>query len=230
MKNKEVTNEEFKSMLNMVFDFQNYFGHPQGTKINWGNRKHRALRVELLNEELSELVKAVKQEDYTEVLDAIIDSLYIQLGTLLYHGLGEYIDVLCYDLMLNAEDLSWSPEEIIEKLKDIKNDNINDIKELFSKRVYEFTYIAFNIQNYLDFMQYWVNTNTILLKMFNHYKNVGVFNCTLIEAFKEVHLSNLSKLDEYGKPIYRQDGKILKGKNFIKPDLSKFIQLTNTNT
>lgn len=40
------------------------------------------------------------------------------------------------------------------------------------------------------------------------------------EVFDEVHRSNMSKLDTDGKPIRRADGKILKGKNYTKPDLS----------
>ena len=39
----------------------------------------------------------------------------------------------------------------------------------------------------------------------------------------EVHRSNLSKLGEDGKPVYREDGKILKGPNFSKPDLKKVL-------
>lgn len=42
-------------------------------------------------------------------------------------------------------------------------------------------------------------------------------------AFDEVHQSNMSKLDENGKPIYRADGKVLKGPNYYKPDLTKFF-------
>lgn len=42
-------------------------------------------------------------------------------------------------------------------------------------------------------------------------------------AFMEVHKSNMSKLDEEGKPIRREDGKILKGPNYVEPDLSKII-------
>jgi hypothetical protein len=41
-------------------------------------------------------------------------------------------------------------------------------------------------------------------------------------AFKEVHRSNMSKLDN-GKPIYREDGKVLKGPNYSPPDLSPFV-------
>lgn len=45
----------------------------------------------------------------------------------------------------------------------------------------------------------------------------------LEEAFKRVHSSNMSKLDEHGKPIYREDGKVLKGPNYFKPDLSDLV-------
>ena len=42
----------------------------------------------------------------------------------------------------------------------------------------------------------------------------------LDEALDRIHLSNLSKLDEDGEPIYRDDGKVLKGPNYKPPDLS----------
>jgi predicted HAD superfamily Cof-like phosphohydrolase len=45
------------------------------------------------------------------------------------------------------------------------------------------------------------------------------------DVFAEIHESNMSKLDENGKPIFREDGKILKSKNYFKPDLSKFIKI-----
>ena len=45
----------------------------------------------------------------------------------------------------------------------------------------------------------------------------------LDRALKLVHKSNLSKLDEDGKPIVREDGKILKGPNYKKPDLHSLI-------
>ena len=45
----------------------------------------------------------------------------------------------------------------------------------------------------------------------------------LDEALNLVHLSNMSKLDEDGKPIYREDGKVLKGPNYKPPDLSDLV-------
>jgi len=43
------------------------------------------------------------------------------------------------------------------------------------------------------------------------------------EAFSRVHESNMSKLGEDGNPIYREDGKVLKGPNFEKADLSDLV-------
>jgi predicted HAD superfamily Cof-like phosphohydrolase len=43
------------------------------------------------------------------------------------------------------------------------------------------------------------------------------------EIFDEIHRSNMSKLDENGKPIYREDGKVLKGPNYFKPDIKKIL-------
>jgi predicted HAD superfamily Cof-like phosphohydrolase len=43
------------------------------------------------------------------------------------------------------------------------------------------------------------------------------------EVFTEIHRSNMSKLDSNGKPIYREDGKILKSENYFLPDISKIL-------
>ena len=49
------------------------------------------------------------------------------------------------------------------------------------------------------------------------------FGVNLDKCFEEVQNSNMSKLDENGKPIYNESGKVMKGPNYFKPDLSKFI-------
>jgi len=43
------------------------------------------------------------------------------------------------------------------------------------------------------------------------------------EVFDEIQRSNMSKLNNDGKPIYREDGKILKGDQYFKPDLAKIL-------
>jgi predicted HAD superfamily Cof-like phosphohydrolase len=42
-------------------------------------------------------------------------------------------------------------------------------------------------------------------------------------AFAEVHASNMSKLGEDGQPVLREDGKVLKGPNFFRPNLAQFL-------
>ncbi|WP_440618783.1 phosphoribosyl-ATP diphosphatase [Candidatus Pelagibacter sp. HIMB1493] len=49
------------------------------------------------------------------------------------------------------------------------------------------------------------------------------FGINLDKCFEEVQNSNMSKLDENGKPIYNEAGKVMKGPNYFKPDLTKFV-------
>ena len=49
------------------------------------------------------------------------------------------------------------------------------------------------------------------------------FGIDLDKCFDEVQNSNMSKLGQDGKPIYNNDGKVMKGPNYFKPDLSKFL-------
>ncbi len=49
------------------------------------------------------------------------------------------------------------------------------------------------------------------------------FGIDLDKCFNEVQNSNMSKLGNNGKPIYNEDGKVMKGPNYFKPDLSKFV-------
>ena len=49
------------------------------------------------------------------------------------------------------------------------------------------------------------------------------FGINLDKCFEEVQKSNMSKLDESGKPIYNDSGKVMKGPKYFKPDLKKFL-------
>ena len=50
------------------------------------------------------------------------------------------------------------------------------------------------------------------------------FGIDLDKCFNEVQRSNMSKLDENGKPLFNEHGKVLKGPNYFKPNLEKFIK------
>lgn len=46
----------------------------------------------------------------------------------------------------------------------------------------------------------------------------------ITEVFNEIHRSNMSKLDDEGKPIYREDGKIMKSKKYFLPDIKSVLE------
>jgi len=52
-----------------------------------------------------------------------------------------------------------------------------------------------------------------------------IYGLNLDECFKEVHRSNMSKLGADGKPIYRSDGKVLKGENYSPPNLKRILNI-----
>ena len=87
-------------------------------------------------------------------------------------------------------------------IKDEKLDNINSIAEFVADALGDMMYIL---------------CGTIL----SH----GLQD-KIEHVFEEIQKSNMSKLDRNGKPIYREDGKILKSSNYFKPNISKiFIYL-----
>jgi predicted HAD superfamily Cof-like phosphohydrolase len=55
------------------------------------------------------------------------------------------------------------------------------------------------------------------------YGTAVTFGLPLEEVFTEVHRSNMSKLGADGKPLYRADGKVLKGPNYQEPDLDRYF-------
>ncbi len=51
----------------------------------------------------------------------------------------------------------------------------------------------------------------------------------IAEVFQEIQRSNMSKLDAEGKPIYREDGKVLKSELYFRPDIKSILDLDNSN-
>ena len=116
-----------------VGTFMKTFGQEVKEKSSLSSDKINKLRLDLIEEELSELKEAMKNNDLLEVADALTDILYVTYGA--GHAFGIDLD----------------------------------------------------------------------------------------KCFEEVQSSNMSKLDENGKPIYNEHGKVMKGPNYFKPDLSKFV-------
>jgi len=122
----------------MVGEFMETFGQEVKTKPELPDETTIALRVDLIEEELKELMSALYKDetvDLVEVADALTDILYVTYGA--GHAFGIDLD----------------------------------------------------------------------------------------KCFEEVQASNMSKLGEDGNPIYREDGKVLKGPNFFEPKLDKVLGL-----
>ena len=49
------------------------------------------------------------------------------------------------------------------------------------------------------------------------------FQDRIADIFDEIHRSNMSKLDSNGNPIYREDGKVMKGENYFRPNIAKYL-------
>ncbi len=114
--------------------FMETFGQEVKNKSSLSSEKINSLRLSLIQEELDELKKAIKDKDIVEVADALTDILYVTYGA--GHAFGINLD----------------------------------------------------------------------------------------QCFNEVQNSNMSKLGDDGKPIYNENGKVMKGPNYFKPDLSKYIK------
>lgn len=117
----------------MVSEFMEAFGQDVHTAAHMPNEEVQKLRVALIEEELNELIDAVRESDQIEIADALTDLLYVVYGA--GHAFGLDLD----------------------------------------------------------------------------------------KCFKEVHASNMSKLGDDGKPIHREDGKVLKGPSFFQPNLHKCL-------
>ena len=113
--------------------FMSTFGQDVKKKSELSSEKTNSLRLSLIQEELDELTKAIKENDILEVADALTDILYVTYGA--GHSFGINLD----------------------------------------------------------------------------------------KCFEEVQKSNMSKLGKDGKPIYNENGKVMKGPDYFKPDLSKFL-------
>ena len=113
--------------------FMSTFGQEVKKKSELSSEKTNSLRLSLIQEELDELTKAIKENDILEVADALTDILYVTYGA--GHSFGINLD----------------------------------------------------------------------------------------KCFDEVQKSNMSKLGKDGKPIYNENGKVMKGPDYFKPDISKFL-------
>ena len=105
-----------------------------------------------------------------------------------------------------VKDKANFPEEKVVKLRyDLIKEELDELKEAIEDK---------NIKEIADAL-----TDILYVT----YGAGHAFGINLDKCFEEVQNSNMSKLDTNGKPIYNDKGKVMKGPNYFKPDLEKFV-------
>ena len=108
-------------------------------------------------------------------------------------------------------------QEVKEK-SSFSSDKINKLRINLIKEELEELKIAIDSKNLVEV------ADALTDILYVTYGAGHAFGIDLDKCFDEVQQSNMSKLDDHGKPIYNDLGKVMKGPKYFKPDLSKFIK------
>jgi len=206
-----------QDLQKLVAEFHTAFGHPCFETVNFYklcNEKLADLRLNLIREEAKEGLDAencfygegvhpeLVQASVVEMFDAVIDVAVVTFGTGLAFGLK--LDSLELE---GEEPLPFKGFTPLLVMADELEDSLKALR------------LNAKTQSYLA-----ASVSHILQDMINYCFQLAHTCCFPFEAgFLEVHRSNMSKLDSNGYPIYREDGKILKGPNYFKPNLAELL-------
>ena len=100
---------------------------------------------------------------------------------------------------------------------ELSNDKINELRISLINEELEELKKAINDKDILEV------SDALTDILYVTYGAGHAFGINLDKCFNEVQKSNMSKLGSDGKPIYNESGKVMKGPNYFKPDLSKFL-------
>ncbi len=108
-------------------------------------------------------------------------------------------------------------QEVKEK-SSFSSDKINELRFNLIKEELEELRTAIDTKNLVEV------ADALTDILYVTYGAGHAFGIDLDKCFDEVQQSNMSKLDDYGNPIYNDSGKVMKGPKYFKPNLSKFIK------
>ena len=110
----------------------------------------------------------------------------------------------------------WSLDQIPVNMTELKDSEVNNVFHEANEELQEFKEAIKNndLKEVADAL-----TDILYVA----YGAGHAFGINLDKCFDEVQQSNMSKLGDDGKPIYNDKGKVMKGPNYFKPDLTKFI-------
>jgi len=204
----------------LVEQFTIAFGQPAYAVPTACDQKTGLLRLHLIQEELSELTLALAAMDPVEALDAMTDLQYVIDGTYVSFGLTEKLDLShpMGQLYIIGENPTWGkwprsyPVMAVSNLERVLAPVGTAIAvttlhhhegEPLAPVLAELVVSCLNELN-RELQSAWYRLGLLPLKE---------------KAFLEVHQSNMSKLGEDGKPILNDAGRVIKGPNYIPPNL-----------
>lgn len=232
---------ETNNLQVMIHDFHVAFGHPSfpfawvvkgvkdwsiiGNEVNaenLGSDKIAKLRLKLLNEEVQEGFDAAKQfysndegstrEAFIEIVDAVGDVLVLTLGTGCVYNL--VLDCPSFDVCDEAQALLNGRELNVGLVFQLLFDELENLQHYLKvstsapkKSILQAAAVSRTLQNMVNLC----------------FAHASAYGYNLVEVMREIHRSNMSKLGDNGRPIYREDGKIQKGPNYFKPDLASVL-------
>lgn len=190
----------------LVAEFHRAFGHPVEAKPVWPAQEMIDLRIRLIVEELGELETAVFARDLIEIADALGDLAYV------VHGMGLAFGLVMQCAFMEIKAAPHFPERTVAKstFKSVR-DGVRRVQAAVRRRE------AYSLKCALE---------DLLVAI---YSMADVCGIPIVAVIEEVHRSNMSKLGADGKPIQREDGKILKGPNFTRPDLARVMRLVSVD-
>ena len=119
-----------------------------------------------------------------------------------FDDVGTFMQTFGQEIKIRAE---FPKEEIIKLRYDLIKEELNELQNAINTK---------NLKEIADAL-----TDILYVT----YGAGHAYGIDLDKCFAEVQKSNMSKLGEDGKPIYNKKGKVMKGPNFFKPNLKKFL-------
>ena len=192
-------------MFLRVAEFHRAFGHLINDTPVLPDESVRRLRTSLIREELGEFCEAYQNDDRVEMADALADLLYVLAGTAVAYGFA-------------PDEPVQSPYEGRDPIEDTTGSYAEYLKEDFER------YEAAETANDLAAIQ-----SAVFHMMVEVFGIARQLRMPINEIFTEVHASNMSKLDENGQAIRREDGKILKSHLFRPPAIAAILERWDNN-
>jgi predicted HAD superfamily Cof-like phosphohydrolase len=188
-----------------VMDFHRVYKQPILDEPGFPNEDRQKLRINLIEEEIAELRTAITDNDIVEIADALVDILYVVHGCALEFGLQHSLDAQYCSSIFEPDNSFFDQSD--KGLENRLNNALYILKDAVSNK-------------WLDGVRSMLKE---IIKTVYCVADKYDIEHLLDVCHDEIHRSNLSKLDSNGNPVYNDQGKVVKGKNYSPPDLTKIL-------